>query len=147
MKNQNTNTMKDYEIKAADRAAQSQELCNTPIDKFREEVDNAIVGLSEKEQEQYFSDRASEFYDKYNFDAEPSETANILTEVFQRAVDLELHVWLAQKEQYMRYMGSHPAHTFTYSKPSDLLKEFGEWLISVAEHADYDYMEASDFED
>tara|TARA_R100000951_G_scaffold105650_1_gene99575 strand:- start:567 stop:1022 length:456 start_codon:yes stop_codon:yes gene_type:complete len=137
-------SMKDYEKKQAARTAISQEMCNTSTDQFRVDIANATEGLSKMAEEKYFSDRTTEFFDKYNFDAEPSETTHILTEVFQLAVHHEIQTWLAQKEQFMKYMGCHPARTFTCEKPSDLLKEFGQWLIDTAEHGDYDYMEASE---
>ena len=147
MQTQNTNTvntMTEFEMNQAAKKAISQELCKTSTDQFRNDIAQAIDGLSEKKTEKYFSVRTNEFFDKYQFDAKPSETVNILTEVTQLAVANELQTWLAQKEHFMKYMGCHPARTFTNEKPSDLLKEFGQWLIDTADHADYDYMDADE---
>ena len=96
-------------------------------------------GLTDEETSEYYSDRATEFYDNYDFTAEPSETAKILTKNSVKAMMAEFEVFIAQKEQFMNYMGVHKAETFGTLKPSELLKEFGQWLVDSAEHADWDY--------
>ena len=146
MENSNTNTMTNSELQNswATKVAISEEMCSTSTDQFRIDIAKATQGLSKKKTEKYYDARSTEFFDKYQFDAEPSETVNVLTEVTQLAIYHELSTFLAQKEHFMKYMGCHPARVFTDEKPSSLLKEFGEWLISAAEHSEYDYMDAED---
>ena len=105
----------------------------------RNEINSAIEGLSDKKTGQYFEGRITEFFDRYDYCAEPSETATILTKNSVKAMMAEWSVFLAQREQSMNYMGQHPAETFSKAKPSALLKEFGEWLVSASEYAEWDW--------
>lgn len=107
----------------------------------REEMTQHMEGMTEEQTDKYFKKRAEEFYEIYEWNAEPSETARILTKPSVNCMLSEFQVWLAQKEQYMNYMGCHKAETFGNSKPSELLKEFGQWLVDTADHAEWDYEE------
>lgn len=159
MENQNTNTMetKGYKCTTCTEAATST--CNKPWcsnnpNKFttydhvkgRIEMCEALDGLSDKKTSKYFDKRTTEFFDNYDFRAEPTETATILSSNSLNAMMAEWSTFLAQREQFWNYMGQHPAETFGKSKPSELLKGFGEWLVSAAEHADWDYEDYDDQE-
>tara|TARA_R110000796_G_scaffold246022_1_gene370578 strand:+ start:1073 stop:1468 length:396 start_codon:yes stop_codon:yes gene_type:complete len=109
--------------------------------KSRIEMSMEFEGMNEVQRDEYTSKRAEEFYDKYDWTAKPSETAKILVQPSVNCMQAEFDTWLAQKEQYMKYMGCHTALTFGQSKPSEILKEFGQWLIDGAEHSDWDYEE------
>lgn len=128
MKNSKTNTMETKEkIQNVDYAQSRIEMCRD------------MENMTDEQESEYFSKRADEFYTNYDFMAEPSETAKILVRPSVKCMHAEFDAWLAQKEQYMKYMGCHTAETFGHAKPSELLKEFGQWLVDTADHAEWDY--------
>ena len=154
MENQNTNTntntmeTKGYKCTTCTETATcNKPWCSNNPNKFttydhvkgRIQIVMDTDGLSDKKASKYFDNRTTEFFDNYDFCAEPTETATILSSNSLKAMMAEWSTFLAQKEQFWNYLGQHPAETFGKSKPSELLKEFGEWLVSASEHADWDY--------
>ena len=107
--------------------------------KSRIEIVMETNGMTDEQHSEYITKRCDDFYQNYDWMAEPSETAKILVRPIVKCMQAEFDSWLAQKEQYMKYMGCHTAETFGHSKPSELLKEFGQWLVDTADHAEWDY--------
>jgi len=130
MENTKTSKMENQE---------NEKISKVSYKKSRAQMIDDTVGMTDEQESEYFSKRADEFYTNYDFMTEPSETAKILVRPSVKCMHAEFDVWLAQKEQYMKYMGCHTAETFGHAKPSELLKEFGQWLVDTADHADWDY--------
>jgi hypothetical protein len=131
MENTKTSKMENQE---------NEKISKVSYKKSRAQMIDDTVGMTEEQYDGYISERAKEFYDKYDFMAQPSQTAKILVKPSAKALQSEFDVFLAQKEQYMKYMGCHTAETFGHAiKPTELLKEFGQWLVDTADHADWDY--------
>jgi hypothetical protein len=152
MENQETNTMESKGHKCTTCTDSEKTSCNKPWcsnnpNRFTtyDHIEGRIQivmdtnNLSDKKTSKYWEKRSTEFFDNYDFCAEPTETATILSKNSLNAMTAEWSTFLAQKEQFWNYMGQHPAETFGKSKPSELLKEFGQWLVDTAEHADWDY--------
>ena len=139
MENQKTMTKKEKAAKKAAKKAEALKFTTYDYAKARVEMQTALDQMDKKDHQEYYNKRASEFYERYNWNAEPSKTATILTKHPLHCMMVEFDVWVAQKEQYMNYMGCHKASTFSEMRPTELLKEFGEWLINSSEHAEWDY--------
>ena len=139
--------MSNSTAEIVDSPKESTNITELQLDEIRTQIKNDTEKMSERKCKKYFEQRGDEFFDKYKWDAEPSEDAFTMTKVFGKALMVELDVFLAQHEQYGKYVfGSTTAQSFIDTKPSELLSQFGEWLKGAAQNADYDYMDLEDFE-